>query len=373
MGFSACVCDAGASTPAGWVGVVDMYDMRRHVLRGARTAGRVLVATALVLAALPVSLAYAPPTPVYGGIWGDLHDASIPSAVPVGIKVQAFVVGGPGFYIPDAVTYTDAEGVYGLALKSGQTYRIVYSDMTANPHQVYADKVFMMAGYIEGGTDIGVTGGSWYYLTATLNRASTIAINVKRAGQWATPLKGIVARVVDTSVVATRAYTTDADGSVVRGGVPADPYRVSLSDPSGKFGSVVLPGTSLTHALGVDSEWDVNAAMPLVVSSANISVSKPSSSSSVKHGVKLSVTGTLSKLVTSPKTMRLDAYQWSPGAMAWVLNRNATLKIAESGSKSKYSGSIKFPWAGKWRLVAVFTGNSTYAQSGSTYRDVKVN
>jgi len=96
-----------------------MYDMRRHVLRGARTAGRVLVATALVLAALPVSLAYAPPTPVYGGIWGDLHDASIPSAVPVGIKVQAFVVGGPGFYIPDAVTYTDAEGVYGLAVKSG--------------------------------------------------------------------------------------------------------------------------------------------------------------------------------------------------------------------------------------------------------------
>lgn len=373
VGFSAGVCDASASAPAVWVGVVHMYDVRRHMLHGARTAGRVLVATALVLVALPVSSAYAPPTPVYGGIWGALRDASIPSAVPAGIKVQAFLVGGPGYYIPDAVTYTDAEGVYGLAVKSGQTYRIVYSDVTANPHQVYADKVFTTAGYIEGGTNIAVTGGSWYYLEANMDRASTIAINVKRAGQWATPLKAIVARVVDTSVVATRAYTTDADGFVVRGGVPADPYRVSVSDPSGKFGSVVLPSTSLTHALGVDSEWDVNVSMPLLHSSANIVVSKPSSGSSVKHGVKLSVSGTLSKAVTNPKTMRLDAYQWSPGAMAWVLNRSATLKIAKSGSKSKYSGTIKFPWAGKWRLAAVFTGNSTYAQSGSTYRDVKVN
>ena len=112
--------------------------------------------------------------------------------------------------------------------------------------------------------------------------------------------------------------------------------------------------------------------MPLLHSSANIGVSKPSSASSVKHGAKLSVSGSLSKRVTTPKKMRLDAYQWSPGASAWVLNKTATLKIRKSGKKSAYSGSIKLPHAGKWRLVAVFTGNSKYAQSGSAYRELKV-
>ena len=85
------------------------------------------------------------------------------------------------------------------------------------------------------------------------------------------------------------------------------------------------------------------------------------------------MSGTLSKQVTSPKTMRLDGYQWSPSALAWVLNNSATLKVAKSGTKSAYSGSIKFPHAGTWRIVAIFTGNSTYAQSGSYYKGVTVN
>jgi hypothetical protein len=345
-----------------------MYRASQHALRRAKTVGVLAVALAMALAVLPVAQASASfPFGVLNGFVIENGTANRLS----GIKVQAFSVSGSA-YTPSLSTYTDASGNYAMAVPSG-TYRVVFSDPTANPDQVWADLVWVGSGYLEAGTNVAVIDGTWSPATwAQMNRASLISVNVKRAGQWATPLKGVTVSIVDVPAAATRTYTTGADGSVLRGGVPADAYRVTLSDPSGKFGSLVLPGASLTHALTVDDEWTVDGEMPLLHSSANIGVSKPASASSVKHGVKLGVSGMLSKRVTTPKKMRLDAYQWSPSAMAWVLNKTATLKISKLGNKSVYSGSIRLPNAGKWRLVAVFGGNSKYAQSGSTYRELKV-
>ena len=329
----------------------------------------VAIALTLLLAVLPPRPASA--SPPFGAIYGTANDDITAGPLP-GIKVEAFAVSG-STYTPSLITYTNAGGNYAMAVPSGITYRVVFTDPSANPNQVYADSVFLSWSYIEMGTDIHVTNGAWSSAWASMTRASRIRVSLKRAGQWATPLQGVTVSILEVPEAATRAYTTGSDGSVVRGGIPAGHYRVTASDPAGMFSTVVTPTAPQTHSLATNDEWIVEGQMSLLHSSADIAVSKPSSKSSIKHGNKLSVSGTLSKKITSPKSMRLDAYQYSPSAMAWVLNKNATLKIKKSGSKSAYSGSIKFPWAGKWRLVAVFTGNNKYVQSGSTYKDVKVN
>jgi hypothetical protein len=345
-----------------------MYDARRLAVRGARTICFLAVAAALIVAVLPVAPASA--SSLYGAVYGWAQDASTLAWLQ-GIKVQAFLVGG-GAYTPEIVTYTDATGNYALLVPRNTTCRIVFTDPHSNPHQVYADSVYNGRGYLEAGTDIPIAANVFSFADAQMHRASLIDVSVHRSGQWSTPLKGMTASIQDVADLATRTYKTDSNGSVLRGGVPSGAYRVTISDPSGKFGGVTVPSV-LTHALPENDEWIVDGSMPLLNSSANIVVSKPSCNSSVKHRKKLSVRGTLSKRISKPKTMRLDAYQWSPSAMAWVLNAHSSLKIRKSGKKSAYSGSIRLPHAGKWRLVAVFTGSSAYAQSGSTYRGVKVN
>jgi hypothetical protein len=352
-----------------------MYDLGRLVRRGTGAIGRIVLAAAVLIAFFPVAQAYAPP--VYGGLYGYV-DASGSSTPLAGIRVQAFRNGGGGVFTPGPITYTDTNGEYGLAVLGGYDYRVLFSDTAANPNQLYADvgyKASGSPGYVEMSDDILVAGGSWNPAGAQMHPASRIVASVTRSGQYATPLKGMVVSILCyAGATATRAYATDAHGTVDRGGVTGGSYRVTISDPSGKFGTVVLPTASTYHGLLNNDEWIVNASLPLVNASTNIAVSTPSCASSVKHNAKLAVSGTLSKRAVGLTTMRLDAYQYSPGAMAWVLNKQATLKIAKSGTKSKYSGSIKLPNArSRWRLVAVFPGSSQWAQSGSTFKSVKVN
>ena len=304
-----------------------MYDTRASARRWAATLGRLAVATALVIAVTPVSTAYAPPT--YGCLYGWADDATTFASL-AGIRVQAFTNEGGGVLTPGPFTYTDSHGEYGLAVPGGHDYRVLFTDPAANPHQVYADRVFKTSGadggYIETADDVTVSGGAWVPAGTPMRLASTIVVNVKRSGQYATPLKGMVASLIcDGWTTVTRPYATDANGSVERGGVPAGDYRVTISDPSGNFGTVVVPGASLTHYLAANDEWAVDASLPLVNTSHDIGVSKPSCNSSVTHNHKLSVSGNLSKRVTGLSTMRLDAYQYAPSAGAYILNKQANL------------------------------------------------
>jgi hypothetical protein len=322
-------------------------------------------AVALLVAVLPAAPAAA--SPAWGVIYGYAQDANTFNVLP-GIKVQAFAISGSS-YVPGPFTFTDNTGNYAVLVARDTTYCVLFTDPHTTPNQVYADRAFATAGYVEGGTPVHVTGGDFEFAHVAMYKASIVDVTIHRAGQWSTPLKNMTVRVTDLSEPGLRYYTTDKNGSVLRGGVPAGNYAISVWDPSHTFGSISIPPT-LSYPLSTNSEWIAEGTMPLTNASADISVSKPSCNSSVKHGKKLKVSGTLSHRVTSPKKVRLDAYQWSPSATAWVLNKQADLKIKKSGKKSAYSGSIKLPHAGSWRLVAVFPGNSTYAQSGSSYKKV---
>ena len=343
-----------------------MYDARRrHV--GALLMIGVLVAVTVIAVTSRPATAPGSPQPAYGAISGFARDAG---AIPIpGIKVQAFLVNG-STYTPGAFAYTDALGSFALLVPPG-TYRVLFTDPHATPHQVYADSAWGGPGYVELGANLTVTAQQFSGVQVTMLSASLIQVSVHRAGQWSTPLQGMTVRITYTAPSAVRYYKTDKNGSYARGGAPAGAYEILVSDPTNRFSSLEMPSV-LTHALLPNDEWIASGAMSLVQSSANINVSKPSCNSSVKKGKKLAVSGTLSKHVTSKK-MRLDAYQWSSGASAWVLNKQASLEISKSGKKSAYSGTIKLPHKGPWHLVAVFTGNSTYAESGSKYKSVTAN
>ena len=340
-------------------------------MRAAHVAA-VLAVSAAVLAGAPAGASASVLVP-QATIYGSVRDAQTLAKVPC-IKVQAFMVNYDGTFTPSTVAYSDANGDYSLTVVPGpMSYRVVFTDLIPNPYQVFGDYVHVGRGFIEAGSNVTLNyDGDSVLVPAFMPRSSLVQVNVKRAGQWATPLSGMFVRIASVTDVALRGYTTDSSGSVLRGGIPYGQYVAMISDPAGKFATTTMPGPDSAHALDQNDEWIADASLPLLNAAANVVVSKPSCGSTVKHGVALPVSGTLSRRITSPKTMRLDAYQWSSGAKAWVLNTSSTLKVSNYQWKSKYAGSITLPWAGSWRLVAVFGGNTKLAQSGSTYKSVKV-
>ena len=109
-----------------------------------------------------------------------------------------------------------------------------------------------------------------------------------------------------------------------------------------------------------------------VVNTPAVTLSKLSSSASVKKNKKFTVSGTISpKQKKGNKTTKILAYRLV--GTVWVYGKSFSTTSNPSGSKSKFSGSVKLGSKGKWRLVAHSPGYSGYWQADSPARYVMVN
>jgi hypothetical protein len=136
---------------------------------------------------------------------------------------------------------------------------------------------------------------------------------------------------------------------------------------------VTLPiGLHAVSYWAVDGAGNVEPAHSgTIISGPQPGVSKPVGASSVRKNRYATYRGTLSARVKNRSHLVLRAYRFN--GVDWVLTRTKTVHITTPRrGKARYSGSIKFTAKGSWKVVAYFTGNSTWAPAWSSPRYVTV-
>ena len=99
---------------------------------------------------------------------------------------------------------------------------------------------------------------------------------------------------------------------------------------------------------------------------------KPSRPSSIKHGKKFTVSGSLKpKYPAGSKNVQVKAQKYSGGK--WKAYKTYTATTADSGSYSKYSVKLSISNKGKYRFYATTANTSTLAAGKSAYsRSMKI-
>jgi hypothetical protein len=162
-------------------------------------------------------------------------------------------------------------------------------------------------------------------------------------------------------------------GVTVNSGVAHLYYRDDGGAPIEYTGPTTLPiGLHTISYWAVDAAGNVESAHNgTIVSGPQPGVSRPVGASSVRRNRSATYRGTLTKRVKNRSHLVLRAYKFN--GVEWVLARTKTVHITTPRrGKSRYSGSIKFTSKGSWRVVAYFTGNSSWAPAWSSARSVKV-
>jgi photosystem II stability/assembly factor-like uncharacterized protein len=114
-------------------------------------------------------------------------------------------------------------------------------------------------------------------------------------------------------------------------------------------GSHSLSFWSVDGAANVESAKTVTFTIIAPPSSSG-TPSKPSTPSSVRHGVSFTTYGYISRHSSSTKTVTLQFYRSEHGH--WVLRKTVTAHISSMLSFSKYSDSTSVPYSGSWRVRA---------------------
>jgi hypothetical protein len=94
-------------------------------------------------------------------------------------------------------------------------------------------------------------------------------------------------------------------------------------------------------------------------------VGKPSCPSSIKHGAKFTVSGSLKPLFPAGSSVKVKAEKYSGGK--WKAYKTYTATTANSGSYSKYSVKLSISNKGKYRFYATSASTSTLAAGTSAY------
>ncbi|MDO8964045.1 MAG: YncE family protein [Coriobacteriia bacterium] len=103
--------------------------------------------------------------------------------------------------------------------------------------------------------------------------------------------------------------------------------------------------------LGTASPSEPPTEPPSELPNSGVSVGRPLSPHSVRHGRPFLVFGTLSarhRIGTRPVT--LLCYRSIEGV--WTLVRRVPMRIVRSGRMTRYAGYVRLPAAGRWRLIA---------------------
>jgi protocatechuate 3,4-dioxygenase beta subunit len=173
------------------------------------------------------------------------------------------------------------------------------------------------------------------------------------------PLSGVAVQVLGGP-----ATTTDASGRYTLSGLTPAAYQLAFTQAG-----YVATTLSTTVSAGTNSTLDATlAAVQPPVVLKRISVSRPSCSSSVRHGRSFSVAGTLSARTST----RVSIKAYILRNHKWVLSKTVTARVSQVRSTTRYSASMSLPKAGSWRLVASFPGDQTYAGAASSARSVRV-
>ena len=65
-------------------------------------------------------------------------------------------------------------------------------------------------------------------------------------------------------------------------------------------------------------------------------------------------------------------YTWRYVSGRWVAGTTFSMRNANSGSRTRYAGAVTLRARGSWRMQAVYSGNSNYARTSSSYRTLTV-
>jgi hypothetical protein len=101
-------------------------------------------------------------------------------------------------------------------------------------------------------------------------------------------------------------------------------------------------------------------------------IGKPACPSSVKHGKKVTVSGSLKpRYPAGAKNVKVKAQRYASGK--WKAYKTYTATTADSGSYSKYSVRLSISKTGKYRFYATTADTTTLAAGKSAYsRSMKV-
>jgi hypothetical protein len=323
-----------------------------------------VLSLALVFALAAPAMAWTPiifnpihvsPMPVWAnGFTGSVISAATSGPIK-GIRVQVFDSATSDYV---AGGFTDSTGHFTIGVGPG-TYKIMFSD----PSAAYETQVYLNADTLAAGLTKTVTASNWTSLTTTsLQQAVRVEADVTRSGHPLTVLKGIGITLVQKSAgghLAAFTGTTNSNGVAAFGGLPHDDYQLQAYDPTGRFGTGALPGWSTYYTYLGGTNNVVALDLPLSVAAQDVVVSVPGrKSSSVTKNRNFTVSGTISKRVTSPKTLTIVAIK---GSTVKTFTANITALSSSSTYKCKKVKLSK----GTWSVWAVFGGNSSLAPTDS--------
>jgi hypothetical protein len=119
--------------------------------------------------------------------------------------------------------------------------------------------------------------------------------------------------------------------------------------------------------VSADGAWQVSTP---VITLPSASVSRPTGPRTVRRSRRFTVSGKLSprhKARSYAVTIQAERFD----GVGWVLQRTFRARVANSGRSSRYSGSVKLPSRGQWRIRATHSDGG-HAASFSSYRSIRV-
>jgi hypothetical protein len=280
------------------------------------------------------TIANAELVPALGSITGTVTDLGGPVA---GVTVRVRQLTGVS-------AVTDSTGAYQLSGLPVDDYTL---DFTKSGYDTASAQV----------TRISIMGSEPARANAVMQKSVGGIVGTVRDSNG--PLSGVAVQVLGGP-----ATTTDASGRYTLAGLTPAAYQLAFTRAG-----YVATTHSTSVSSGTNSTLDATlvAVQPPVVLK-RISASRPSCSSSVRHGRSFSVAGTLSARTST----RVSIKAYILRNHKWVLSKTVTARVSQVRSITRYSASMSLPKAGSWRLVASFPGDQTYAGAVSSARSVRV-
>ena len=153
-------------------------------------------------------------------------------------------------------------------------------------------------------------------------------------------------------------WTTTADSPITNSAAPyaSGEYTYSWTATHKYYWRMVFEGTA---------EWGPRTSGVVYVKVVPV-IGRPSRPSSIKHGKKFTVSGSLKPHYRSgSKNVKVRAQRYSSGK--WRTYRTYTATTRDSGSYSKYSVRLSISRTGKYRFYATTAKTTTLAAGKSAY------
>ncbi len=287
------------------------------------------------------------------GIDGTVTDSGT-SAPIQGIIVSAYK-DSDGSYAWSTVT--NATGQYSLWLDNADDYKLQFRD----PSNKYGEQWANNQANFDDGSDF-TPALPYHTVNVQMHTATTLKNVVRRIGHPYTRIKGsyvIVQQKSAVNTVQTFSKTVDKYAAATFKGLRGTnvTYKESAIDPSGMFYSGDATSTWLPYYGGTTNTIYID--LYVAGESKNVTITVPSSKSTVNAGSTFAVAVTASRNITTSQKMMILAKKGS------TTKRFYLPKVSHpTGGSTKYLKGIKLS-KGTWTLYAVWPGSSKYSTTDS--------